>query len=375
MDLISTKILVAVLFGLLRFFFGILPLKLYKLLLIWEGQDEDHRHFINERRHQQVTCALALCESFGGGVLFATCFLHMMPEVWKSVEVLKQYGNLQTDYPLSQMTVSLGFFLVYFVEELSHWFLTKVPDQVCDKKNDNPARLVSPLSLSSNNKVSPLNQENDVYIIQDDMFKEKEALESVPISDNASLSSEVVKENKKNEEMNKEIDEIEEEMEIQARTTQQIMRYVLIVSALSLHSIFEGLAIGLQHSVPNIWYLFTAVSIHSATILFYIGLELLLKKTKLRTLLANVIILAITSPIGVVLGLIITLRANMDTRVKSTAVVVLEGLSAGTLLYITFFEVLNREKERRVYRVRRCLCILAGFGLMALLQCTEMYIE
>jgi hypothetical protein len=65
----------------------------------------------------------------------------------------------------------------------------------------------------------------------------------------------------------------------------------------------------------------------------------------------------------------------MNTQAKSTAVVLLEGLSAGTILYITFFEVLNREKERRAYTFRRAVCILGGFGLMAVLQCAEMYIE
>ncbi|KAG5881409.1 hypothetical protein JTB14_008921 [Gonioctena quinquepunctata] len=82
MDLESTKILVAVLFFVIRFFFGMLPVKLYNCLRRWEG-DDGSETFVNQRRHTQVNCAIALCQSFGGGVLFATCFLHMMLEVDK----------------------------------------------------------------------------------------------------------------------------------------------------------------------------------------------------------------------------------------------------------------------------------------------------
>jgi zinc transporter 1/2/3 len=381
MDLTSTKVLVAVLFGILRFFFGILPVKLYKLLLHWEGEDDSH-HFINKRRHQQVTCTLALCQSFGGGVLFATCFLHMMPEVYKSVEQLKDYGNLTTDYPLSQMTISLGFFFVYFVEEFSHWFVTKVPDDFCDKKTN----VVTP---SAETKVVP----RSAFIIEDNIEKElprsafidemyKEKDDCVSQSDAYSVTTEVMKENEKNQEKSldldeelERVDEIEEAAEKEAKSKQQIVRYILVVLALSLHAFFEGLAIGLQQSVANIWYLFVAVSIHSATILFYISLELILAKTQMTRIIIHVSVLSLTSPVGVLLGLLIIQHANMNTQAKSTAVVLLEGLSAGTILYITFFEVLNREKERRAYTFRRAVCILGGFGLMAVLQCAEMYIE
>lgn len=80
MDLKTTKIVVAVLFGIIRLVFGILPLKLYVFLRKWESDDGSNT-FVNQKRHNQVNLVLAMCQSFGGGVLFATCFLHMMLEV------------------------------------------------------------------------------------------------------------------------------------------------------------------------------------------------------------------------------------------------------------------------------------------------------
>lgn len=398
MDIISTKVLVAVVFALLRLFFGLLPFKIYKCLKLWEKEDEG-APFINEKRHKQVNCYLALFQSFGGGVLFATCFLHMMPDVNKSVEHLIKNTDLDaTTYPFSQIIVSIGFFFIYFIEEVSHWLITKMGRETRKSfRNSCQSRCKSPKPLTpKENKIYP--QENG---------KENNA---VVFLIDADSNLDVEKENRKNLEMKKEIDEdfiqddydlnvsrkstafIEEEsmgdipnleeveqvkeleklMERQEKDQQQIVRCCLVIVALSLHAFFEGLAIGLQLSISNIWYLFTAISIHSATILFCIGLELLIARTKTSVILFNIVILSVTSPFGVLLGLIITLYADMNTTAKSLAVVLLEGLSAGTILYITFFEVLNREKARRVIILTRACFILAGFTLMAILEYVEL---
>lgn len=370
MDLITTKILVAILFGSLRFIFGILPLKIYAILQRWEKQ-ETKAAFINEKRHHQVQCALAMCQSFGGGVLFATCLLHMMPEVHDSVEELKKYTQLETGYPFSQLIVCLGFLLIYFVEEASHWLISKVPEDplVCSRKS----------STTHSNKISPKNEES----VQNDtnIFTIVSAIQEKEISDKASINSMADienQENLKNLEENEKVSEIIEEQEVvneiieeKVKTKQHVFRGIVVILALCLHAVLEGLAIGLQNSMSNIWYLFTAVSIHSATIMFYVGFELLLARTKNFTIFIHIIVLSVASPLGIMLGLLITIKYSMNTKAKSAAVVILEGLSAGTVLYITFFEVLNREKERRIFRMRRAVCIVSGFVLMALLQCVD----
>ncbi|XP_030767094.1 peptidyl-alpha-hydroxyglycine alpha-amidating lyase 2-like [Sitophilus oryzae] len=123
MDLVSTKVLVAIIFGIFRFFFGMLPVKLDTCLRRWEEGSTDKKTFINAKRHQQVTCAVAMTQSFGGGVMFATCFLHMMRTLFVSVEELKKIKGITNEYPISQLMISLGFFSIYFLEEFSHWMI------------------------------------------------------------------------------------------------------------------------------------------------------------------------------------------------------------------------------------------------------------
>lgn len=306
-------------------------------------------------------------------------------QVYNSMEELKALGNLNTEYPLSQMTICVGFFFVYFSEELSHWFITKLPDEPCSTHLKKITPSVTPLEETSDKVKTKAfiideeyektkdNEVKSIRELKEDVLSIDENHENI-VYDSLSLNSEVEKENEKNLQLNKEAERnVEEAVQYEIKTQQQLMRWVFVVLALSMHAIFEGLAIGLQNSKADIWYLFIAVSVHSATILFCMGLELLLARTKTRFIFVQMLILALSSPVGVTLGLLFTIKINMEPKAKSTAVVLLEGFSAGAILYITFFEVLNREKERRVYRLYRAVCILGGFGLMAFLQYLEFY--
>lgn len=271
MDIISTKVLVAILFGIVRFVFGILPIYVCTWLKISGNVDHGHR-VVNETKRKTLDCFVVLVQSFGGGVLFATCFLHMIPEVYYSVQDLRKFGKLEGDYPYSQLVVSFGFFLIYFVEELSQWLLAKVPKEPCTSTSTSTASVIS-----KENRIVP-EQQNGKNVVD----------EETQGNINPSVELEL------NPEINAELEEIIEE---EIKTRQQIFRCILVVLALSFHAIFEGLAIGLQNSVSNIWYLFTAVSIHSVTILFCIGLEIFLAGTKPRTIVIHMFFLAIRVPL------------------------------------------------------------------------------
>ncbi|KAJ9579487.1 hypothetical protein L9F63_024405, partial [Diploptera punctata] len=141
------------------------------------------------------------------------------------------------------------------------------------------------------------------------------------------------------------------------------LRRFLVVVALSFHSVFEGLAIGLQQTERDVWYLFTAVSIHACAILFCIGLELVTSGVRVLNLVLYIVILSLVSPLGVVIGILVT------GTVQDLVVAVLQGIAGGTILYITFFEVLDREKRKETgCGIMRIFFILLGFSVMVTLQ-------
>lgn len=73
---------------------------------------------------------------------------------------------------------------------------------------------------------------------------------------------------------------------------------------------------------------------------------------------------AAMSPIGI---LIVMLTENRLSEDESPVMIMLSAVATGTILYIVFFEVLQRqgkEKEPRFFGLLLYGCMLLGFGLM-----------
>lgn len=282
---LTVKVAALSLLGLLRLVAGLSPLIFSGTLKSW-GQ-----------RRVEVATSLALC--FGGGVLLASCMLHMIPEVRESMALL----DWKISFPLAELIVSCGFFLVYLVEEIVQ-------------------SLTKPIGLRSveaemriNGKVAPL-----------------------PM-DCAKGYGQTLKE------------------------AQGSTRHILVLSALSLHSALEGLALGLQPTPAAVWMLFTAVSAHAVAVLFSIGLELVSDGTPEVQVVVFMAVLALSSPLGGSLGLAATADGE---KAHAGAVATLQGLAAGAVLFVTFFEVLEKEKKKGGFI--RFFCVVLGFVVMAGLQ-------
>ena len=51
--------------------------------------------------------------------------------------------------------------------------------------------------------------------------------------------------------------------------------------------------------------------------------------------------------IGIAIGLGLTSTINSEAETQTVTVTVLQGLATGTLLYVVFFEVLEKEREKK----------------------------
>lgn len=268
------------------------------------------------------------------------------------------------------------------MEEISHWVIFKLPaienSPVKKKYSNRSSVTVTPITPANEKLVVSIEEEykksvNEMETEEKKLYDEPKGVDNSEkaVYDSSSVSSDVLRENEKNLRLNEDLELTKEVLESQQKLEcdrQQSLRCTVVVVALSLHAIIEGLTIGLKKNCSEIWYMFVANSIHSATILFCFGLELLLAKAPFKWILFVMMLLALANPIGVFLGLLVTIRSSLDTIAKCLTTVLLEGLSAGTILYIIFFEILNREKARRVYRLSRACFIICGFTMMALLQ-------
>jgi zinc transporter 1/2/3 len=56
---------------------------------------------------------------------------------------------------------------------------------------------------------------------------------------------------------------------------------------------------------------------------------------------------ALITPLGIGIGIALTETATDDSSLQNVVVTVLQGLAAGTLIYVVFFEVLEKERLKK----------------------------
>jgi len=148
------------------------------------------------------------------------------------------------------------------------------------------------------------------------------------------------------------------------------LRSFLMILALSIHSIFEGMTIGLEETESGVWKLFVAISLHATAIVFCIGTEMIAMNTRIYKIVMYMVVLSIVTPIGVLIGIIVTLYTDKASGEQLLVVAVLQGLAGGTLLYITFFEVLARDKLSKygMSGIVGALAVMVGFIAMTVIE-------
>lgn len=162
-----------------------------------------------------------------------------------------------------------------------------------------------------------------------------------------------------------------------------VLRIVLLLCAMSVHSVFEGLAVGLQPTTQRTVALFTAILLHKIIIAIGIGVNLATnlnepsafvgQSSQSRFLCCHLfmyqsigtLILACSSPFGVLVGCGLMQQKQSAVLTMSTAV--LQGLACGTFFYVVFCELLPVEfKDGVKDRMGKYFFLLLGFILVAL---------
>ncbi|XP_027019955.1 zinc transporter ZIP1 [Tachysurus fulvidraco] len=250
---------------------------------------------------------LSLISCFAGGVFLAACLLDIIPDYLSDISEQLQDTNI--DYPLAEFIMACGFFIVLILE-----------------------RLV----LSCN---------------------EKGNAETAPLLPSAGHS---------HSHTHRSINEVESSshhvhMDLQAHSS---FRSFMLFLSLSLHSVFEGLAIGLQATDTKVLEICIAILIHKSIIVFSLSIKLIQSGVPTMWLVIYILVFSIMSPMGIAIGIGVS-EAQLQMGMLVQAV--LEGLAAGTFIYITFLEILPHELNSPERQLLKVLFILFGFSLMAFL--------
>merc|ERR1711983_255532 len=149
---------------------------------------------------------------------------------------------------------------------------------------------------------------------------------------------------------------------------QAALRGFLVILALSLHAVFEGIALGLTGPVNSVWFLFFAIACHKYVISFCVGMQFVNSGIKPLLTVIYVSTFALISPIGGAIGIALSETVTSEAAVQTTIVTILQGLATGTLLYVVFFEVIEKERLKGTDGLVQVSFLLLGCLVMLLME-------
>ncbi|KAK6730944.1 hypothetical protein RB195_007424 [Necator americanus] len=149
------------------------------------------------------------------------------------------------------------------------------------------------------------------------------------------------------------------------------VRSITFVLALSIHSVIEGVALGVGDNTSETTALFLSLLVHKLIVAFSVGLQLARTHAhQLQWVVASVFTFALMSPLGAVIGMAVQSAAS-NSFSKDVTITILQGLAVGTFLYVTFFEVLLHERDNEHPNLLKLLVMLVGFSFIGLLRLVD----
>lgn len=295
--------------------------------------------------------------------------MDIFPDVQKlfNDSAVRDIGDKFNSYPFGESTMVVGFFLVLIIEQVV----------LAVKEKNEPVELVRPTARSrvrgsANSHSKPGNygstepasltnsiaepSEGERLLEQSyEQFRPRSASVTsarsiTGISDRPVYS--------RNGSIASGLDEVGLSMHQDPNSHSPIRSFIML-AALSLHSVFEGLAVGLQTTTAQVVGVFAALILHKCIIAFSIGLNLVQSRLKLGKIIISNLGFCIASPVGIAIGIILEKFESPNSLTITNGI--LQGLACGTFLYVTFFEVLPHEFNKPQNRVLKVLFVVIGF--------------
>ncbi len=145
--------------------------------------------------------------------------------------------------------------------------------------------------------------------------------------------------------------------------TSSITPYILLI-ALSVHGIFEGIALGVMNTIKECSILFSAIILHKWAASFALGISFYKSGTEKELFIKMILLFTCFGPIGVIIGMIFSDAGNL---IKG----IMLSISGGTFIYVAASEVIVEEFSLSKKTNIKFLWFLAGGLLTFILTLIE----
>jgi len=142
-----------------------------------------------------------------------------------------------------------------------------------------------------------------------------------------------------------------------------IVTPVLLMIALSIHSVLEGVVLGIQDSEASTLSLMIAILTHKPVETLFLGIIMAKEGVNLSTHIVLVTILSIVTPTGICIGLALDHLTDLSDEIIAS----FSAIAAGTFLYISTNEIISEEFHGATsasQRVIKFVSLLAGLGFI-----------
>ena len=279
------------------------------------------------RNFVQVDGVLALVNCFSGGVFMCTGLTHILPHVVEYGAGVSGYG----DYPLPYALVMLGYMLVFLVERVVFHIHKHGEDDEEAHAHGHCGVGVSEKHSASRGSEEILGHGHGHGHGHDDSASRLDGdFDSVDEKTRArgeTPSSAVVPLYKGNASRIKE-----------KYTNAALYTSLSVLVAISLHAVLAGVSLGMQSERSRVAAVAVAICSHKAPAAFSVGSKFIRSGLPPRHVMALVIVFTLVTPFGIVIGI-------WSGGASPIAKLVLEGLGAGTFIYIGATEISADEFE------------------------------
>ncbi|THD29080.1 Zinc transporter ZIP3 [Fasciola hepatica] len=312
----------------------------------------------------KLTTCIGRSNCLAAGALLSVGFLDVFMDAMENMEEALKALHVHSSFPISSFTMLLGFLLIVGVEQITLDYYHHPSHQVTSVDEARNEYHGVTLRRTSSTRVSIRERALSLTGVSEAITVAPETMDSIEEADNQKgISGRGAHAGHSHLNTAAEV------------VTGSWIRIMMLLFAISLHSVFEGMALGLCETLTSLLTLFAALSLHKLIIAVSIGINLATETTLSgpssrgsRKLLIYQLLAVLTfagaSPLGALIGWAVTDRTESVEFLLSQAI--LQGLACGTFCYVVFCELLPKElQEEKGDKPGKFFFLVLGFCLVA----------
>ena len=383
---LAAKIISLTVLFVVTFVAGLLPLTLRRKRA---QSDDANRRALRDLRRKQI---ISLSTCFAGGAFFASSMLELMPAVGKNFKAVFDNAGMSPDFPVAEFGISIGFFLILTIEQIIHLVKERPGHSHGHSHRHSHDRRDSTTSPLLQNEHTPSYGCKSPAINKSPDEIEQASGESDSDDGNDHLPSVALRNGQVKRGEHKHDQSIEDDLDTSSYEAQDhdhnifadiskkhhkqrhYLRSYLLLVALSVHALFEGLAVGLFQDINNMLQVLGALVIHKCVLAFSMNINLVQHSFSMRAVVKSSFLFSVMSPVGFGIGILMLTYASSNLgRIFSA---IFQAIATGTFLYVTFFEIFFHElNSKECHKLLKVLMMVLGYSLIAIVQYFENKIE